>query len=62
MDGYALAREIRSRPHLRDVVLVALTGYGRTEDQRQARDVGFDHHLTKPAGMADLNRVLTRAA
>jgi signal transduction histidine kinase len=62
MDGYSLAREIRSRPNLRHMVLVALTGYGKPEDRSRARDAGFDHHLIKPAGVAELNRVLVRAA
>ena len=62
MDGYALAREIRGRPDLRDVVLVALTGYDKPEDRARARAMGFDHHLTKPAGMAELSRVLAHAA
>jgi signal transduction histidine kinase len=62
MDGYELAREIRSRPHLRNVVLVALTGYGKPEDRARARAVGFDHHLVKPAGVAELHGVLGRAA
>ena len=30
-------------------MLVALTGWGQEEDQRRAREAGFDHHLTKPA-------------
>ncbi|HWD34851.1 MAG TPA: response regulator, partial [Casimicrobiaceae bacterium] len=62
MDGYALAREIRARAALRNVVLVALTGYGKPEDSSRAREVGFDHHLIKPASIAELNRVLARAA
>ena len=45
---------LRGRPALRedpataDARLIALTGYGQEEDQRQAREAGFDHHLTKP--------------
>ena len=58
MDGYDLAREIRSRPHLAHVLLVALTGYGKPEDRRRAYDAGFDHHLIKPAGLAEIDRVL----
>ena len=30
-------------------MLVALTGWGTEDDRRRAREVGFDHHLTKPA-------------
>jgi CheY-like chemotaxis protein/two-component sensor histidine kinase len=62
MDGYGLAREIRSRPQLSHVLLVALTGYGKPEDRRRAYDAGFDHHLIKPAGLAELDRVLGLAA
>lgn len=57
MDGYELAREIRSRPHLRRIVLVALTGYGKPDDRTRAFEAGFDHHLIKPAGVSELNEV-----
>ncbi len=48
MDGYEIARKVRQDPKLRRIVLVALTGYGREEDKREAAAAGFDHHLTKP--------------
>ena len=48
MDGYALCRSLRDRPALDGCRLIALTGYGRREDVRQAREAGFDVHLTKP--------------
>jgi CheY-like chemotaxis protein len=38
--------------------LVALTGYGQEEDQRRAREAGFDVHLTKPADPERLERLL----
>src|SRR6185295_4403299 len=47
MDGYELARQLRARPAFGRVVLVALSGYGRDEDRRQAAEAGFDHHLVK---------------
>jgi two-component system CheB/CheR fusion protein len=47
MDGYQLAREIRGRGENR-VTLIALTGYGRVADQRQAIEAGFDAHFVKP--------------
>ncbi len=49
LDGYAVARAFRDDPDLRCVRLIALTGYGQEEDQRRAREAGFDFHLTKPA-------------
>jgi len=48
LDGYQLARRIRSEPWGRETVLVAVTGWGREEDRQRSRDEGFDRHLVKP--------------
>jgi signal transduction histidine kinase len=61
VNGYDLARAIRARPKMHDLVLVALTGYGQPEDRGRAREAGFDHHLIKPAGFAELDKLLARA-
>jgi len=58
LDGYAVARAFREDPQLRSSRLIALTGYGQEEDQRRARDAGFDLHLTKPADPEILQRLL----
>jgi len=58
MDGYAVARHARRDPETRHVHLVALTGYGRAEDQRQALEAGFDLHLTKPIDPRTLSALL----
>ena len=61
MDGYEVARHVREDRRLDDVVLVALTGYGRHEDKQRAVAAGFDHHLVKPIdadGLGDLIRGL----
>ena len=58
MDGYAVARELRRDESLQGVRLIALTGYGQSEDQRRARDAGFDLHLTKPVDPTALERLL----
>jgi two-component system CheB/CheR fusion protein len=58
LDGYAVARAFRDDPGLRSVRLIALTGYGQEEDQRRAREAGFDVHLTKPADPEILQRLL----
>ena len=63
MSGYDVARALREEPATRHVRLIALTGYGRTEDRTPAaREAGFDHHLTKPVGIADLKRALSPRA
>jgi PAS domain S-box-containing protein len=48
MDGYEVARRLRTIPGLEDVVLVALTGWGQAEDRRRTDEAGFNHHLVKP--------------
>jgi len=60
MDGYAVAREIRSRNTLDDVLLVALTGYGSQADIAAARDAGFDEHVIKPAQLRQIEQILGR--
>jgi signal transduction histidine kinase/ActR/RegA family two-component response regulator len=54
MDGYEVARRIRADATHNGVLLIALTGWGQQEDQRQSRAAGFDHHVVKPA---DVNRL-----
>jgi PAS domain S-box-containing protein len=47
LDGYAVAEQIRAALG-HDVLLVAVTGYGRQEDRERAAKAGFDAHLIKP--------------
>ena len=61
MDGYAVARELRSRPETRAIRLVAVTGYGQAEDRRRALAAGFDQHVTKPVDASMLDDLLGRA-
>ena len=58
LDGYAVARALRADPELAGCRLIALTGYGQEEDQRRAREAGFDVHLTKPADPEVLRRLI----
>jgi PAS domain S-box-containing protein len=48
MNGYEVARRIRSASWGKNVLLVAATGWGQDADKRLAFEAGFDHHLTKP--------------
>ncbi|WP_425613414.1 response regulator [Anatilimnocola sp. NA78] len=59
MDGYGVARALREDSQLDGLLLIALTGYGRDEDQRLAKEAGFDHHMTKPVDFSVLQRTLT---
>jgi CheY-like chemotaxis protein len=58
MSGYEVAGVLKNLPELRAAVLIALTGYGRPEDEKRALDAGFHEHLVKPidfAKVASLN-------
>jgi signal transduction histidine kinase/CheY-like chemotaxis protein len=62
MDGYELARCLRSQAAGAQATLVALTGYGQSQDRKEAEQAGFDHYLVKPADMDQVNAVLAEAA
>jgi CheY-like chemotaxis protein len=59
MDGYETARRIRAAPEGRDVVLVALTGWGQSQVHDRASEAGFDGQLTKPADIQVLLELLS---
>ncbi|WP_309007557.1 ATP-binding protein [Pelagicoccus sp. SDUM812005] len=61
MNGYEAARHIRQQPWGKEMMLVALTGWGQEEDRRKTKEAGFDHHLVKPAEPAEVQRLLKEA-
>jgi CheY-like chemotaxis protein len=61
LDGYEVARLIRSKPWGAGIVLIALTGWGEEEDVRRSREAGFDRHLLKPIDIAPLREALDAA-
>ena len=61
LDGYEVARRVRCDEAGRSVRLVALTGYGRPEDQRRSQEVGFDAHLVKPVDAVHLAVAISAA-
>jgi CheY-like chemotaxis protein len=58
MNGFEVARALKEAPETRSCVLIAVSGYGQTEDHQRSREVGFDHHLVKPADFVELERIL----
>jgi signal transduction histidine kinase/ActR/RegA family two-component response regulator len=59
LDGHETARRIRQQPWGKDMVLVALTGWGQEEDRRKSKEAGFDLHMVKPV---DLDLLMERLA
>lgn len=62
MDGYQVARRIRDLPHGRDMLLLALSGYGSPSDAKRSVEHGFDHHLVKPVDPDYLTQMIHRGA
>jgi CheY-like chemotaxis protein len=58
MNGYEVARQLRSQEAFADTLLIAITGYGRQSDVEQTESAGFDHHLVKPVDYEKLQAVL----
>ncbi|MBA2113510.1 PAS domain-containing hybrid sensor histidine kinase/response regulator [Bremerella alba] len=60
MNGYEAARYIRQQDWGKNILLIALTGWGQQEDRERTKDAGFDHHLVKPADPAELQRMINQ--
>ncbi len=60
-NGYEVARRIRGEPWGRDMLLVALTGWGQESDRRRSHEAGFNTHLTKPVDPSVLDELLAGA-
>jgi signal transduction histidine kinase/CheY-like chemotaxis protein len=56
LDGYEVARRVRAGEAEtgRRTLLIALSGYGRSEDRERSEEAGFDHHLVKPVDPDEL--------
>ncbi len=62
LNGYEVAKQIRMQPTLKNVVLVALTGYGQESDRHASMEAGFNHHLIKPARLEQVRKILASVA
>jgi len=62
LDGYEVARRMRGRPWGKEILLVALTGWGQQEARDRSRTAGFDAHLVKPVELDALLRIVDRNA
>jgi CheY-like chemotaxis protein len=58
LDGFEVAKRIRQQAALHNVVLVAMTGYGREKERQRSQEAGFDHHLVKPVDFGTLEQIL----
>ncbi|MGZ5056234.1 MAG: hybrid sensor histidine kinase/response regulator, partial [Methylobacter sp.] len=61
LNGYEVANRLRALPETQETLLIALTGYGQTEDRNRSQMAGFDHHLLKPVNFEILSGLLASA-
>lgn len=58
MNGYQVAKKLRSEVGLISSLLVAVTGYAQEQDRLFAEAAGFDHYFAKPLDLTRLTTVL----
>ena len=58
MNGFEVCRRLRQQPWGRQLILVALTGWGQDEDRRKSKEAGFDAHVVKPVDPDALMKLL----
>jgi CheY-like chemotaxis protein len=62
MDGHEVCRRVRQQPWGKDIVMIALTGWGQEDDRRKSEEAGFDSHLVKPVDYDKLLELLSTPA
>ncbi|MBC7822150.1 MAG: response regulator, partial [Planctomycetaceae bacterium] len=62
LTGYEVAKRIRQQSVHKNVMLVAVTGYGQEADRQTSLDAGFNHHLVKPPDFRNVQQILAIAA
>jgi two-component system, chemotaxis family, CheB/CheR fusion protein len=58
MDGFEVARWVRTQSSQPGLYLLALTGYGQAGDRAAALQAGFDEHLVKPVDAEKLRQLM----
>jgi len=58
LNGFDTARRLREQPGGKDMMLIALTGWGQEEHRRRTKDAGFDDHMVKPVDFDALMSIL----
>ena len=61
LNGYEVCRRIRQQSWGKEVLLIAVTGWGQEEDRSRSQEFGFDHHLVKPLDPKVLVKLLAQS-
>jgi two-component system CheB/CheR fusion protein len=60
MSGYNLLKLLREKDGCNGALAIAISGFGHAEAKHNAQSAGFDYHLTKPADLDELHRLLAQ--
>ena len=58
LNGYEATRRIREQEWGRDIVIIAMTGWGQDRDRELSKKAGCSGHLVKPVNFPDLESLL----
>lgn len=58
LNGYDTCRRIREQSWGKELLLIAVTGWGQESDRKRIEDAGFNHHMVKPVEVASLMKLL----
>ncbi len=61
LDGFHIAKALRTLPETSAAHLIALSGYGQQKDRDRSAAAGFDLHLVKPADPGKLTAAIDAA-
>jgi CheY-like chemotaxis protein/two-component sensor histidine kinase len=59
LDGHEVCRRVRQQPWGKDIIVIALTGWGQEDDRRKSEEAGFNGHLVKPVDYDKLLELLS---
>ena len=62
LNGLEVAKLIREQEAGKDMLLVALSGWGQDDDRRKSKEAGFDYHFVKPVDLDTLTDLLTKVS
>jgi PAS domain S-box-containing protein len=60
LNGHEVCRRVRAKPWGKDIIIIALTGWGQDEDRRKSEEAGFNGHLVKPVDYDKLLELLNQ--
>ena len=61
LNGFEVCRRIRAESWGRNMIILAVSGWGQDDDRRKSHEAGFDHHMVKPVDYNTLLKLMAEA-